>query len=112
MVPQAGAVTPVGQVTLQVAFWLLDPLTKGVNVWVVPVTTLAVVGEIDMVMVDAVPPPHPTAPSSSATIIIQQYFHRLMPVLQRPSNIRSATEPCRDFAPEILSRCKVSAPHP
>jgi hypothetical protein len=32
MVPQAGAITPVGQVTVHVAVWSVDPLTNGVKV--------------------------------------------------------------------------------
>src|ERR1700681_3035838 len=94
MVPQAGAVKSVGHVAVQVAVWSLDPLTNAVKGWgAPPVTTLAVVGETDMVMVDAAPPPQPTAPSPSARAIIKQNFHRLMPVLPGTLNIRSATGP-------------------
>src|SRR6202171_6298076 len=92
MVPQAGAVTPVGQVTVHVAVWSLDPETKALNGWVVLVITLAVVGEIAMVMDVAVvpPPPQPKAPNPSARVKIKQNFHGLMPVL--PQKTRQSIE--------------------
>src|SRR5258708_40025392 len=95
MVPQAGAVTPVGQVTAHVAAWSLDPVTKTLNGWVVLVITRAVEGEIAMEMaVDAaLPPPQPRAPSPRAKVKIEQSFHRLMPVLPRKLNIRSTIDP-------------------
>src|SRR4029077_15921773 len=102
MVPQAGAVTPVGQVTVHVAAWSLDPVTKALNVWVVLVITLATVGEIAMLMVDAaLPPPQPSAPSPSTRINIVKNFHRLMPVLPRTLNVRSTFGPLFVF-PSII----------
>src|ERR1700676_925150 len=94
MVPQAGAVTPVGQVTVHVAVWSLDPETKALNGWVVLVITLAVVGEIAMVMVVAAvpPPPQPRAPNPSARVKIKQNFHGLMPVLPQNSSIDRAAD--------------------
>src|ERR1700680_1320844 len=93
MVPQAGAVTPVGQVTVHVSVWSVDPLTKAVKGWVVLVITLAAVGEIVMVtVVAALPPPQPRAPNPSPRVNIEQSFHRLMPVLpqKNPSIDRAA----------------------
>src|SRR6202022_3366816 len=93
MVPQAGAVTPVGQVTVHVAAWSLDPVTKALNACVVLVITLAVVGEIAMVMdvAGVPPPPQPRAPSPSARIKIKQNFHGLMPVLPQKLVNRSSS---------------------
>src|SRR6266478_1661640 len=106
MVPQAGAVTPVGQVTAQVAVWSLDPVTKTLNAWVVFVITLAVAGEIAMAMdVAVLLLPQPTAPSPSARVKIEQSFHRLMPVLPRKLDIRST------IGPRLVSVSK-SARHP
>src|SRR6266853_3264923 len=94
MVPQAGAVTPVGQVTVQVATWSVEPVTKSLNVCVVFVITLAVEGETAMVMVVAVlPPPQPKAPHPSARVKIEQNFHHLMRVLPGTPNIRSPIGP-------------------
>src|ERR1700730_7024141 len=105
MVPQAGAVTPVGQVTVQVAVWSLDPVTKALNVWVVLVITLATVGEIAMLMEDAaVPPPQPRAPNPSTRVNIVKNFHRLMPVLPRTPNIRAT------FGPRFVSPSKIVPP--
>src|ERR1700694_1632547 len=112
MVPQAGAVTPVGQVTVHVAVWSLDPETKALNGWVVLVITLAVVGEIAMVMVVAAvpPPPQPRAPNPSARVKIKQNFHGLMPVLPQKLVNRSS---CRRFGlcPPQFASSKVQKTH-
>src|ERR1700730_12480492 len=103
MVPQAGAVTPVGQVTVHVAAWSLDPVTKALNGWVVLVITLAIVGEIAMEMVDAAlpPPPQPSAPNPRARVNIVKSFRRLMPVLPRTLNMRATFGP-RFVSPSII----------
>jgi|SRR5882672_5721726 len=106
MVPQAGAVTPVGQVTVHVTAVSVVPVTNGVNVWVVLVITLAVVGEIVKEIVDEAPPlPQPKTPDPSARIKIEQNFHRLMPVLPRKLNIQSA------IGPRFVSASKITAIH-
>jgi hypothetical protein len=105
MVPQAGAVTPVGQVTLHVTAVSVVPVTNGVNVWVVLVITLAVVGEIVKEIVDVAPPPQPSTPTPSARANIEQNFHRLMPVLPRTPNIRSI------IGPRFVSASKIVAIH-
>jgi hypothetical protein len=53
--------------------------------------TLAVVGEIAMVIVDAALLPQPTAPNIGAAIRIrnEKYFHRFMPVLPRTLDLQS-----------------------
>jgi hypothetical protein len=94
MVPQAGAVTPVGQVTVHVTTVSVDPVTKEANSWVVLVITLTDVGEIAKVTVDEgvpPPPPQPSAPSASARTIVEQSFHRLIPVLPRKLDVRSSS---------------------
>ena len=111
MVPQAGAVTPVGQVTVHVAVWSLDPVTKALNVWVVLVITLVTEGEIVKEIVDEAPPlPQPKTPDPSARIKIEQNFHRLMPVLPRTLNIRSAIGPRFIFASKIVPPSGVFVP--
>src|SRR5450631_215353 len=83
MVPQAGAVTPVGQVTVQVTVVLLFPVTRLENCRVRFVITLACTGEIVSETVElAELPPQPSAPSAIARVSpIELIFHHLIPVL-------------------------------
>src|ERR1700730_6375757 len=115
MAPQAGAVTPVGQVTVHVTVWSVVPFTKALDVWVVLVITLAVVGETATVMVFvALLPPHPTTPNTSATLSNNKYFNRIMPVLPRPLDLRSVIGDLL-LAPGPLSRltfCSWLVVHP
>jgi hypothetical protein len=99
MVPQAGAVTPVGQVTVQVTVVLLFPVTWLENCWVRFVITLAVKGEIaSATPVEEFPPLQPMAPSSTARVSpIELSFHHLIPVLpsfafMRPSCVCPAAK--------------------
>jgi len=72
---------------------------------VVLVITLADVGEIVKEIVDeAPPPPQPKTPDPSARIKSEQNFHRLMPVLPRKLNIRSA------IGPRFVSASKIVPP--
>jgi len=111
MVPQAGAVTPVGQVTVHVTAVSVVPVTNGVNTWGVLVITLAVGGEIVKEIVDeAAPPPQPSTLNPSARIKIEKNFHRLMPILPRTLNIRSAIGPRFVFASKIVPPSGVFVP--
>jgi hypothetical protein len=93
MVPQAGAVTPVGQVMVQVTVVLLFPVIRPENCCVRFVITLAVVGVIVIVTVVLELDPQPIVPSTIARVSpIEQSFHQLIPVLQtfaviRPSRV-------------------------
>lgn len=66
MVPQAGAVTPVAQVSVHVTVVLLDPTTVEENCKVVLVMTLEEEGEMFKMTDDVEPPPHPNAAIAKA----------------------------------------------
>jgi len=82
MVPQAGAVTPVGQVTVQVTAMFVFPVTTAANCWVVFVITLAVGVVIAMVTLAALLLLlQPATPSAIARVHIKLDFHHLITVL-------------------------------
>src|ERR1700722_15654439 len=88
MEPQVFAVTPEAHVRLQVIAVLLLPVTKPLKSWVRLVITLAAVGEIEMATVEELLLPQPNAPSAAERVSIAKNFHRLIPILPRPLNIR------------------------